>query len=490
MMQADPQRQWFVYFREKEMGPLSETEVAAKLKAGELDSSAYLFTEGMTDWTPLDDINVFRVPAPAPAQPAPSATSAAIAAPAAATTATASAAIKPKSEEARKASEPTIIPAKLDELTNVSAPSAKKPAKKSRPLVVAALSAAIVASAVYYWVDQMPAATTPPPVTKKASPTPLASVDVVANPDASGAPAIGTTVEPAAAAKFDWSDLLAARKSRDTKQGAFRISKKTLGGDRPIIVGAVSPLLEAKSLWVMVYPDNERNLLPVMKVWTFHVPVVDGLFSVGPLHLEGEPLPPGIYHMRAALDGKDLDKVGFEHGTWPAPTEVADRQAKLQQERALFAQKEKASLEQKMQAVSEVLSQLQSFTPKASLGPKRRKEWSAVAVVWEKNFRNRMNEQHEILLGPMFYPELQGKLYDFMAEAYKVYQAMDEVSVKGLKAFVAKDRRGLGGRWVVLRKAEEALAGEIRVLGDSAVQQLKIDEETLKRQLIELSSQN
>ena len=479
-MQPDPQRQWFVYFREKEMGPLSETEVSAKLKAGELDASAYLFTEGMTDWTPLDELNVFhagaasRAPSPL-ATPAanPTVASASQKASVASTTEklsekkTEKLGDKSKTEEARKASEPTIIPSAAK---SEAAPAPKQPRSKSRPLLVAGLAAAFVASGIYYWIDQMPPS--PPP----APPKP-----VVAAPPP----------PPPAPEAYDWSELLLARKSRDLKDGAFRIGKKNIGDAYPIVPGAISPLLETKSIWVMIYPDNTKNLLPVMKVWTFHVPVVDGLFAVGPLHLEGEPLPPGTYHVLAAYDGKDIAKgVGFEHGTWPTPEKLVEIQAKLQQERGLFAQKEKSTLESRMQDIGAALQQLQTLGPKANLGPRGRKDWTASAGEWDGNFRSRMAEQREVLMGPMFYPGIQSKLYDFMTDVSKLYQAMDEVSAKGLKAFAAKDKKGLGGRWVDVRKRQENLAGKIRVLGEATEQPLKIDEEALKRQLLELSLSN
>ena len=57
-------------------------------------------------------------------------------------------------------------------------------------------------------------------------------------------------------------------------------------------------------------------------------------------------------------------------------------------------------------------------------------------------------------------------------------------------AFAAKDKKGLGGRWVDVRKRQENLAGKIRVLGEATEQPLKIDEEALKRQLLELSLSN
>ena len=69
-MTPDPNRQWFVYYKDKEMGPFSEADVHAKLKNKELDNSAYLFTEGMSDWALVDEIPVLAPPAaPAPAAP-------------------------------------------------------------------------------------------------------------------------------------------------------------------------------------------------------------------------------------------------------------------------------------------------------------------------------------------------------------------------------------------------------------------------------------
>lgn len=54
----EPNRTWFVYFKEKEMGPFPELVLLEKLKSGELDQSAFLFTEGMPDWALVKDIPV------------------------------------------------------------------------------------------------------------------------------------------------------------------------------------------------------------------------------------------------------------------------------------------------------------------------------------------------------------------------------------------------------------------------------------------------
>src|SRR5688500_1813783 len=68
-MTPDPQRQWFVYFKEQEMGPFSERELQGKTRSGEITDSAYVFTEGMADWASLADTPVLRDAAEAPSAP-------------------------------------------------------------------------------------------------------------------------------------------------------------------------------------------------------------------------------------------------------------------------------------------------------------------------------------------------------------------------------------------------------------------------------------
>src|SRR3712207_4100024 len=57
-MKPDRSRQWFVYHNEKEMGPFAESDMHVKLQSGEIDQTAYVFTEGMSDWALVSETPV------------------------------------------------------------------------------------------------------------------------------------------------------------------------------------------------------------------------------------------------------------------------------------------------------------------------------------------------------------------------------------------------------------------------------------------------
>lgn len=58
-MNPDSNREWFIYFKEKEMGPLPESQVKLRFTQGEFDGTAFVFTEGMSDWVAIDEVEVF-----------------------------------------------------------------------------------------------------------------------------------------------------------------------------------------------------------------------------------------------------------------------------------------------------------------------------------------------------------------------------------------------------------------------------------------------
>ena len=51
--------EWHIAEGGKQIGPLSEEEVVAKIRGGKVDRSAHVFKQGMTDWQPLSSQQVF-----------------------------------------------------------------------------------------------------------------------------------------------------------------------------------------------------------------------------------------------------------------------------------------------------------------------------------------------------------------------------------------------------------------------------------------------
>jgi len=57
----DENREWYVFYEEKEFGPLREKGLKSKFVNGDFDDSAYVYTEGMQDWEKIGDIEVFNL---------------------------------------------------------------------------------------------------------------------------------------------------------------------------------------------------------------------------------------------------------------------------------------------------------------------------------------------------------------------------------------------------------------------------------------------
>jgi uncharacterized protein (TIGR00266 family) len=52
--------QWFMAIGGQQVGPVSEADVVNAIKSGSADPTTLVFTTGMTDWTPLRDVDRFR----------------------------------------------------------------------------------------------------------------------------------------------------------------------------------------------------------------------------------------------------------------------------------------------------------------------------------------------------------------------------------------------------------------------------------------------
>lgn len=50
---------WFYSKNGQQLGPITDQELAAKSKSGELSATDLVWKEGMSDWTPLGQLNLF-----------------------------------------------------------------------------------------------------------------------------------------------------------------------------------------------------------------------------------------------------------------------------------------------------------------------------------------------------------------------------------------------------------------------------------------------
>ncbi len=493
-MQSDPQRQWFIYFKEKEIGPISESDVAGRFTAGEIDGTAYVYTEGMPDWILVSELPLFTKtatlqsvkPTGLSSDPMPNFEAEEMtfepAAPASAPT------------SVKRSADPTlqqnpVVAATVPPRSTKSEVSRKK--FSASTLALALLAICLVG--YYFYIQQNPSFPNSKAIPKTqdvisgTQESPLADKQVPPVAPIATMPA----AKSSAANSFGWDELLALRNSTDKSSPPFIVSAKHLGDMRPILVGAVSPLLKAEALSLAIFPDNERTLMVLPKVWMLKVPVVDGLFSAGPLNIDGAEIPPGTYHVMARFYSNIttaksyLGEVTFEAGAWPSSAELSKQQQNILTERASYAQKEKAALDAKLVEVNAAVGELKELGKVAAQGPKALKAWIRVSAPWIQKINSATQQQAAVQRDPAFYGEAQSKLYEFMKLLSKTYTALSLSAREGPKMMTQKTGRGLGQWWAELSTAHQQLVGEVQTLSTTPSMDLKINDELVKHQLLE-----
>ena len=69
--------QWYMALGGQQVGPVGEDEIIRKIQAGTVDGNTLVFTGGMSNWTPIEDVPQLAVrlgggaPAPTAAPPVP-----------------------------------------------------------------------------------------------------------------------------------------------------------------------------------------------------------------------------------------------------------------------------------------------------------------------------------------------------------------------------------------------------------------------------------
>jgi hypothetical protein len=290
------------------------------------------------------------------------------------------------------------------------------------------------------------------------------------------------------ASDVNWKELQELRESTDPEgTKPFMIASGNLGGERPIIVGVLSQMIKTDRLYAAVFSDNEKSLSAIPKIWFLDVPVVEGYFTLGPLSSDGKALLTGTYHVIVAANGNFLGKVAFTQGSWPAEADVSEIQKKIQNERTLLADKESASLNEKLQEMVAAYNQLEVIGRIAASGPRKLAEWKTKSQPWRKILNGALEDQRSVLAGPMFYGEAQSQLYGFMSSLMKHYEALD-INAKEGPAFLQRVKgKGLGQLWSQLKIDKDKLAGEIQATLKNPPGTLKIDPEVVKNRVTEMS---
>ncbi len=548
----DSLRQWYVYFQEKEMGPYRESELSQKLAIKEIALSAYVFTEGMTDWALASDTPVLTM-ATVRDTPAPAVTVASSAP---------KASIEKKEEkklEVLSVSQPNIgsVVEKKEKVaeksvekntsgswerpsfsesgmesssvnaSQVRSLSAQKTQKgdrkdkeglqeentraatrrftlstfkfpKLKPSVYAIplILLTSIGGGYYYatnvgyipyvsdFLGVVLGKSVKAPKSKKVAkkieeaPPPVQTPEVVEEKAVQSSESSGTKSRD-----VNWDELQSFRKNQDPKAPPYRLASATLGSDRPVLIGVVSPLLRGTFVRVAVFPQSDRNLMAIPRLWEFRVPVADGYFAVGPLTIDGGKLPPGRYNVLVQMGQSYLGDTSFEVGTWPTGSDLTSRQSQLQKEKMALAEKERSAIEAKMREVSAAIGQLKVYGRYAGQGVKGAKDWKKLSKPWKDAFMKALQYQRSVVAGPMFYAKIQNDIYVLMGQLLRVYEALDTQSTGGAKEVQKKYKKGIAQIWTDLAKDQNNVSGEIQILGQKALPSLQIDMNVVKAQL-------
>jgi hypothetical protein len=548
MLTPDPQRQWFVYFNEKELGPFAEKELLTKIAQGEFDTSAYVFTDGMTDWALVSDTPVLYKSGPGVAAGAgenwkEQSTKSIVAAqgpldnpfddlihegdspPVRATSGlpseakavtrtnpvqgpTDSAKVTSKAqvshtsetntksgsmarslsgapEEAPKVgAEPTLRTATTGTNTKV----VQKPASKPNRTLLLVLLLVVVGAAAYYWQNQMQGSLDlPSEVVNETQP----EGESPQNTEAQGAaPEIvkSPKVEPTSGAgagisDVDWAKLKEFRAVKEQKGPTYMLSPNAIGGKFPIVVGALSPLIESEQVHLAVFPDPERSLMAIPKIWYLRASSLDGFFSAGPLNLDGKELPPGRYIVLVQTTDGLLGETSFELGLWPDPTRLAEIKTTMTAEMKTLAGQEREALVAKLKEIKAALAQLKAKSQAAVRGPRGAPEWKAFSKAWYESLLKAIRDQRSVTVGPMFYPAEQLKLLNFMENVRALQESFALVSRGGAKLLAKTRNQNLGKELAAINKEEATITSDFASLDKITAQPLVISVENVKKGL-------
>ena len=514
-MNADPNRQWFLYYQEKESGPFTEQELSLKYRNKGLDDSAYVWTEGLADWLPIGEARVFKTPlhqsAPKSQQrtdsePAVSGAGLASVTSSLSSTDSRSSSYETSLESSSSASSyepsghqnaepstqsesiqtetlgaPVREGAEPTSFANTAAAGssrvAAKPASNARAL---GLFAAVAVIAMVIGIGQLAPGTFESLANKVLVkvgllPSPMKKPKPVAATESSTSTA--APVAPVASAdEVNWAELTALRSNMDGTSAPFRLANHVLGGRRPVVVGVLSGAAYTRlqdvmpnkngPLWVRlaIYPDMATTLVALPRLWLVDVPVIDGYFSVGPLTQDGLEVPQGNYFVEVAVLGKNLGRATATVGVTVLGAELTALRDRISKERQSLAEKEKTSLESKIREMNAATEQLNLHSKKATMGPKGAKEWQKVSKPWKEAMVKALQDQDSVVTGAMFYSSTQIALREYIRHVLSLHQALDLFSKSGAAAVQKQKGKGLGQLWVEIKSSQASLNGEFQTL--------------------------
>ena len=293
--------------------------------------------------------------------------------------------------------------------------------------------------------------------------------------NAGATPQAGANKRAATSAVSGVEQLQSFRTNRDPSGKPFKLAS-VIGDKFPLIVGALSPLLDVQQVAVAVFPDNEHNLMMIPQIWLLKAPVINGYFSVGPLNLDGNALPPGRYMVYAQLGEKSLGGEAVDVGVWPAQAEVDRIRGEFKKEREKVAGAEREAFDMKLREVANAFNQLKTKSTAANRGLKGRRDWDSFKRPWIVNLTKAIKDQDAVNSGPMFYGEAQALLARYLGELKKLYESYEMLSTGGPK-FLVRQRGpdALGKQMAEILRIQNDIGQASKGLADKPLQAFQLD---------------
>lgn len=484
-MTPDPKREWYVYFQEKEMGPFLELDLQKKIAKGELDQTAFVFTEGLSDWTAMDELE-FLSETLVGVQPV---------------------IIKPmESEGLQEVQIPELRPEILsqtvtsrgmsveklgvDEETDfekrVSAAQTKPANHRKSQILRWVMISFVMLLVLGVGVDYLNMA----PTMKQnlLSKFGLADSKKVEPNDVPVAPPMDVTQPQQGLSLKEskiWEELNLFRASQDVQTPTFRIASSVLSENRPIVVGALSSFFDTPRVHIVVYPDLSRSLMADPMIWWFDPILVDGYFVIGPLNVDGAPLPLGTYKLVLQGMGKFLGMVTFDVGQFPLGPELDVQMKLMQNQRALAAQQEQKILDRLYSEFDILYETLKSDALRLALKENsQRAAWDRSMKIWTEGFDKSSRELNQ-MRGLSYFKNVQDKMENFSKEMLKVQGLMDLYNKSGRAAFEKRAGRRYSELWASLQNERDFLKSDLQSLATQTEYSPTIDEELLKVRLLE-----
>lgn len=531
-MSPDSNREWFIYFKEKEMGPLPESQVKLRFTQGELDGTAFVFTEGMSDWVSIDEVEVFVEPSDEGAEqqeqtispestvevptqtftpPSPpeelfeqqdlSAPEGTVEGVEEQQFAESAGELPPIEQELQGSglqveklgapkAEPDFLSEKAEAKTAAGS-EAQQPKKVKYARLALLFFTALLTGAILFDLANVSSGGQPAFVRALLGNISEFTGSGTAATDSEVSGEAGLAEQPVVANnpskdEIVWSELQALRNSDDRSVAPFRISSQLLSGKRPIIAGAVSSFIDVETVHLLVMPDMPRNTMAHPEFWWFSLPLVDGYFAAGPLNIAGQELPDGKYLVWAQAGGNFLGEASFDLGVLPRGPEADVIAKQLQNEWQMRAAEERGFLEDRVSDLSQLYELLRKDSIALAIkGAAKRKEWDASSKAWGEAFESAQLQLSAASLAS-YYPEFQGVIQKFSDEMLEVRDLMDVYNKSGRAAFERRAGTRFTPLWNGLKNQRDALVSEASSLEGLKVGQVVVDKDAAKAILLGL----